>query len=508
MNENMITETKPDLLTWISTEEQEYFVYEKEVVRAKYEEVLGLDTGTILSTFLIIKNHFKDRMSDVIHHINYFLNFYDTEEELFLSILSVKYIIDQNTNLSQKAFKKLVMDRIITDTLVDNVKRMAKDLYTLNIDTDKEGKFKSTPKINNNQARQIVALSFCFRLTLPLLVHYSNTNSTFVNKKDYIKAFDSIYMDIIRKFENDDVAVFYALAKYVKYQVDRTYNADRRIWAQKKQLYGHTKEIYLEEVLHEVIIVKSIHKLNYTRSCVSFIHGVIFGYNINYRHENYKFKPYEIGGEESSSDSDDYFSHIESLEMSIYRLDESNMMINDVNNKKVLNQIHEKFNIVIDEDELDFYKTNCKLNAVSQFLLHSFYSRYFDSSYSLYTLNKHDTFVLLLYMKKFLELKGMVILPQICTARVHGKFKENSIKNAKFLEKIISSSVYDNIISNKFKYIRELSIKEDPIIKKLSTIINSAFIFVDYNEEINGIDYIDVNVDIITDEFLLFLSII
>ncbi len=506
INDNEII---PELNKWECEKGKEYFIYENEVVRARYEEILGLDKGTILSTFLIIKNHYKDRMADVIKHINYFLTFYDTEKELFLAILSIKFIIDQNNSISQKMFKKLIMDRVVTDTLMNNVKRMANDLYTINIDTDAEGKFKSTPKITNDQARQIVALSFCFRLILPLCIHFSNTNVNFVKKKDYIEAFDKIFIEIIEKFEKDDVKVFNSLYRFVKYQVDRTYNADRAIWKQKKQLYGHTKELYLEEVVHEVIIVKSLHKLEYNKSCVSFIHGVIFGYNKNYRHENYKVKPYEIDGDESNSDSDDYFSHAEALEMSVYRIDESNALINDINNKKVMEVIDRKFsNIPISKDEMKFYKKNCKLNAITQFLIHSFFSRYFNSSYSIYTLNKDDTFKLLIYMKKFLELKGMVILPQICTAKVQGKFKDNSIKNSKFIEKFVSSSVYENIISTKFKYIKELNAKEDPIVKKLSTIINSTFIFVDYDSLIDGYEYKDVNTDIIIDEFLLFLSII
>lgn len=508
MSDSKIREFRPELANWVCNGEDEYYVYENDTVRAKYEEILGLDQGTILSSFLILKNHFKVRMDDVVKHINYFIKYYDEDKELFLSVLSIKYIIDQSNSISQKAFCNLVMDRVITDSMVNKVKAMANDLYTLNIDTDSEGKFKSTPKITNNQARQIVGMSFCIRMILPLCIHFSNTNSTFIKKKDYIKAFDRIYMRIIEKFEKDDVPFYNSLYRFVKYQVDRAYNANRRTWTQKKQLYGHTKELYLEEVMHEVIIVKSLHKLNYELSCVSFIHGVIFSYNMNYRTENYKVKPYEIDGDESSSDSDEYFSHAEALEMSVYRIDESNSMINDVNNKKVLESIYENFNIDIDDDELLFYMRHCKINAITQFLLHSFYSRFFNDSYSLYTINKEATFRLLIYMKKYLQLKGMSILPQIVTAKVQGKFKENSIKNSKFTEKFASSSIYNNIISTKFKYVMELNSKEDLIIKRLSTIINSSFEFVDYESNVDGMEYKDVNTDIIIDEFLLFLSII
>lgn len=499
----------PELKSWVSTPDQEYFVYENEVVRAKYEEFLDLAEGTPLPIFYIRKNHYKDRMDDIVKHINYFLNFYDPEKELFLSTFSVKFIVDKRPNLSKDAFINLVMDRIVTDTLVSKIKLMAHNLYTININTDKEGKYKNTPKITNAQAAQLVALSFCFRLTLPLCVHFSNVNESFVGKKDYIPCFNKLYMKIVKKFEKDDVQVFNALCKFVKYRVDRYYNANKGVCNQKKQLYGATKGIYQEELIHDVLLVKSLHKLDYTRSCVSFIDGIIHYFNQNNSSENYKSKPFEIGVDDSMSDSDDYLSHAEALEMSVYKIDESNVMIDGVNNKKIVKKIEDDFNINISDDEFNFYMDNIKINSITESLVHSFYSRRFKDTNAIYGLTRAQTVKLIIYMKKYLQLRGMVILPQICTAKVKGRFKENSIKNTKFIEKFESSSVYQNIIAPKFKYISELeSDKEHAIVKKLSAIINSTFEFVDFDPEINGYEYTDINIDIIIDEFLLFLSII
>jgi hypothetical protein len=508
LNADSFITNAPDLQNWIQTKDDIYYVYENDMVRALYEERFNLKPNTILSTYLINKNHYKDRMKDVVDHINYFLTFYDIEKELFVSTLSVKFMIDQNPNLKQSTFKDLVMSRIITDSLMGKIKLMAHNLYTININTDKEGKYKSTPKITNEQAKQLVAISFCTRLILPLCIHYSNTNSSFKEKRDYIYCFNKIYLEIIEKFEKDDIKVFNALCKFVKYRVDRSYTADLPIWRKKAQLYGITKNLYLEELIHEVIIVKSLYKLTYNRSVVSFIDGIIFSYHLNFKHENFKVKPVEIDSEESSSDSDDYLSHAEALEMSVYRIDESNAMINDVNVKKVISSIDERFNIEIHDDEFRFYFDNIKINPITQMFLHAFYSRYFKNSYAIYNLNKNETIKLLIYMKKYFQLRDMNIIAQIITSKIKGRFKDNSIKNSKFIEKLQTSSVYNNIIKSKFSYIHELNPKDDLIIKKLSTIINSTFEFIDYNEYINNMVYDDINVDLIIDEFLLFLSII
>ena len=111
-------------------------------------------------------------------------------------------------------------------------------------------------------------------------------------------------------------------------------------------------------------------------------------------------------------------------------------------------------------------------------------------------------------LKKYLQASNMVLLPQLVTATVRGRFKENMIKNTRFQEKYESSDVYKNVVEKKFRYISEIAPKENPIQKKLSTIINSTFTLVDYDEELNGRILTDIPVDTIMDEYYTFLSII
>ena len=496
----------PDLNEWNPSDDETYMVFDTDVVLARYDKFFGLRSDSRLMVYVIDKKHYRERMNDACKVINYFLNFFDEEKELFKSTMDVKFIIDQKPNLNIKSFRNFVLDRVITDSFIRKLKAMTAHLYTINIDTDEEGKYKSTPKITNDQARLIVAVSFAIRCILPLCIHFSDTNNNFKTKKDYIVCFDKLFMRIMKKIEMDDIEIFGALCRFVKYRVDRNYNADIGICIKKKQLYGMTKEIYLEEVIHEVILVKSLYKLEYNRSVVSFIDGVIFRYHNNFKIENFKFKPVEIDENESNSD-DERVSHKEAIEMSVYRIDESNSLINEVNTVKVIKDIKKRFNIYIPEEEIQFYDENIRVSPVTQFFVNKFYSRFFDDPNVVYELSRYATIELLIYMKKYLQYRGMDIIPQLCTAKVKGKYKENVIKNQKFLEAITTSSVWNNIIDKRYTYIKELNQKEDPIIKQFSTFINSRFEFVDYDETINGFVYDDIDQDKIINEFSLFLSI-
>ena len=498
----------PELSEWEPKDEEIYFQFENDYVKARYDHFLGLNNDNKLGIFVIKKNHYKDRMNDICAVNNYFLSYFDEKKELLHSVLSIKYIIDQKPLMSIDAFQKMIMKRVVTDSFIENINRMTDYLYTINIYSDAEGRYRSTPKITNIQAKMIVAVSFAIRCILPLCIHYSDTNTNFVNKKDYINCFDKIIMKLIKRFETEDVKIFNAICKFVKYRVDRSWNADIGICLKKKQLYGITKETYLEEVIHEVILVKSLYKLDYNRSVVSFIDGVIFLYHYNFKIENFKFKPIEIDENEASDDDSERLSHAEAIEMSVYRIDESNAMINEVNTIKVLKNIRKKFNIPISENEIQFYKENVKISSVTKLFLESFYSKFFHDSNAVLNVNRNTTIELLIYMKKYLQLRGMILIPQLCTAKVRGKYKENAIKNSKFIEKVQTSDVWNNIIKKKFTYVSELNQKEDYLMKKISSFINSTFEFVDFEGPDNGLIYEDIDQDLIIKEFSLFLSII
>ena len=506
---NEVFQDIPMLEDWEPTDDQVYVVFDNDCVKARYDKYNGLHEGNKLSIYVINKRHYQDRMDDICKVINYFTTYFDKDMVLYNSMMAIKFIIDQKTKMSIKAFNNRVIKDIVTDSFIKKISEMTNYLYTINIDTDAEGKYKSTPKITNIQAKMIVAVSFAIRCVLPLCVHYADTNNNFPNKTDYIKAFDKLFTKIVKKFEKDSgIEILNTLSRFVKYRVDRAWSADIGICQKKKQLYGDIKEIYLENIIHEVILVKSLYKLDYNRSVVSFIDGVFFLYHKNYKIENFKFKPVEIDPADQSNDDDDNLSHAEAIEMSVYRIDESNSLINEVNTAKVIKDIEKRFNINISKEEFQFYDENVRISSVTQLFLETFYTRFFHDSNAIYELNRYATVELLIYMKKYLQLRGMQILPQLCTAKVKGKYKENTIKNSKFLEKITTSSRWQNIIEKKFTYINELNQKENPIIKDLSSFVNSSFEFVDYNGEINDMSCDDLDQDKLIDEFSTFLSII
>ena len=504
-------ESKPiPLNDWQMTEDDEFFYQNGDNVIARFDKILEFRKDQFC-VYKIISKHYVTKLPDILKHINYFMKFYDTENEYVVAMLSLKYMVDTIVNdMAPKAFTDYILKRVTTPRFIDKIKCMVDDLYECNIDSEMSENYRTTPKITNAQAKVIVALSFVTRLILPICVHYTNISHYFTTRKAYIPLFDKIYMSILTMLEKSyGTPVFQSLCKFIEYRIDKNTMRDIGNWEKKRQLHSTNVELYKNTLIHEVILVKCIYKIDYSRSIVSYFDGVVMNNYSQYKKENFKSKPIEIAAEEYDKDDDDFLSHAEAIEMSIYKNDETNAFISEYNLADVYEKLHSRFNIPISDDELRFYYENIKINAVSQQLLHAFYSHFFNDTVAIELITKEQAIWLLVTLKKFLTLKGMNILPQICTATVRGKFKENTIKNRRFNEKLETSSVFINSVKEKFKYVEEAMNGRDSIIKKrLSTIINSSFTLVDFNPDINGTVIEEIDEDMLIYEFSTFLSII
>ena len=316
-------------------------------------------------------------------------------------------------------------------------------------------------------------------------------------------------MQIIKKFEDHFHDKVYApICKFVAYRIDRKYPSDLLMWMKKKQAHGTSFAEYVNELIFEVIIVKSIYKISFDQSIVSYFDGIINKNYIQFKSENYKCKPIEISAEDFNNDSDDYLSHGEAIEMALYHIDESNTIINNVNIDYVFNNlIFTKFaGVPVMPDEITFYRKNVKINKVTHALLHTYYSKFFGDSSAIQQLSLDQTIYLLVVLKKYLQMKGMVYLPQICTATLRGKFKENPIKNCKFVEKFTTSNSYQDI-KEKYKYVFAAYPKDDPVTKLISTMINSTFVWVDPEIPLDAEATENIPMDDLIEEYLQFLLI-
>ena len=461
----------------------------------------------LLSTFSIRWKHYMMRMPDITKAINYFIRFYDDDDEYMTALMSLKYHVDSDRCKDVHTFQTLLLHDMITESMTAKISKMIDDLEPANVETDKATSYKSTPKLTNEDAHNILLLSYYFRLILPIIIHWFNLPTTqgVENGKNYIQTFVCIFKSVLEKIGPGTINVYILIKQLINHRIEKKFNSDAIIHEKKKEKNGATDASYCNELSDEILLVKSLYKIDYSKSVVSYIDGIIRQNYMQYNVENFKIKTVGISTEEIIRDSDDGFSHLEAIEMKTYRVNDGNNIIEQANIELALNKITVRFNIDITEEQLIWYNEHIStINPLAKYFVTYFYQNFFGESSFIDLLDRRTTIKLMLIMKFFLELKGFKIIPQIVTASMIIE-KESFIKNRKFNDKFENSQINNEIMANKFSYIKEITGKDDIIKKYVSSIINSTFTLVDESPKLNGLVCNNLKQDDVIDEFCQFL---
>jgi hypothetical protein len=217
-------------------------------------------------------------------------------------------------------------------------------------------------------------------------------------------------------------------------------------------------------------------------------------------------EPYEHTLVELSNKKDvDGLSGLDKLEMNSNKIDESLIILSSINIRNTIKRIKKQMKIKTPKKEINYYKKNHRINKFQSQLVFYFYAKYFGGYRDLNLLSRQQYIVLLILLKRRLQIQGNIYLPQILTGNVENKLNTRTIQNTKFLMKIENSDVYQALVNDKFPTLSELN-KSNLLLNLLSTILNSNFSFVDYDHPDKLGQKIEINPDIVSDEFLNFLN--
>ena len=103
MNKVLVDDWKP------TKEEEMYLIPDNKLVLIPFERIFNHDFGSkTISSFIITKTIYSNKIDKICNYCNYFINFYDDDKELILSYLKLKTIIDDKTkNIKINEFIKI-----------------------------------------------------------------------------------------------------------------------------------------------------------------------------------------------------------------------------------------------------------------------------------------------------------------------------------------------------------------------------------------------------------------
>jgi hypothetical protein len=480
---------------WVAGEDDKYVYYDGKLVIIPFDVIYQQDISAI-KTFVIKKDSYVKRLGDITHYTNYFITNYDEEKELLMSYLKLKFLIDNKKAKikSPTAFIKAMYSILFTDTMQKKISNMVEDNYYVDLTSKDGNKYAEQLEFTNDHARVMMKISMSMKIMVPVLFHYINTYN--LNKE--VPLFN--FYERLFYMYSEEIDIYNKLWITIQAKVKNNVSKNRLLWDQR-EILGVDPLTEADKMLKEKIISETMFKYTFDKNIISFNSVVIdkqLGYFII---EPYDHTMVELSGKKDSEG----LSGLDKLEMNSYKIDESLVILSNINIKNTIKKIKKSMNVDIPKEEIQFYKENHNINKFQVQLVYYYYAKHFGGYRDLNLLTRKQYLKLLVLLKRRLQFQGLVYLPQILTGNVE-KLNKRTIQNAKFLMKIENSAIYQTLVNEKFSTLEELK-KSNLILNLLSTIINTTFTIVDYDNQDKLGEKLEIaNPDILSDEFLSFLN--
>ena len=488
-------------LSWNIPEEDRILkVQDKKNIVIKFSEIFYC--RPILDVFYLrYKDSYINKLDLITHYINYFLKFYDDDKELLTNYFHIKYLIDVDRNavLGRKQFIDMLFTSLITDTIYAKVKKMVEDNYRIDLSqTNTENiKYSESLEFTNEHAKLLLVISVIIKILIPVVLHYI---AMYKDKKE-IHNLSMYYKPIFEMVEeNENVNLYGKLFNSINVKVNLSETKNSVIWG-KYEMEQEDTASYTEELLDKNIIVDNVFKYLFIKNIIAF-NSVI----IDTQLEFFVIKNLNVNYREISTDKDsEGLSSLDKLEMNTVKIDESLVILSKINIKRTIKHIKREMCIDISKDEQQFYYKFLKITPIGKTLLFYYYAKYFDGYRDLKSINLKQYIDLMILMKRDLQLKGDIYLPQIVSAYIDGRINARTIHNAKLIDKIQNSEIYNRILSEKYSSLKGME-KSEIIISLLSTLINTQFRYCDYDMMDRLNEEIEIDFDTLSQEFLDFVN--
>ena len=468
-----------------------------------FDKIFDEDISFVNTFHLNKKRGYINILDDILDSNNDIIKKLDSNaEDVLYNYMALKYAIDAQNYKSENEFIKQMKEYIIDDikeTIINHVE----ENYHFNLDAsqaDNSAKYKASLQFTDRHNKLLFQISTCMKFCIPLILHYA-----------YIYNIDEIGQYILRCYDpifetfndNGKVDILNKLYESVYSRTIVTRYSDRIHW-----FYNEIQGIRIEGLTEELVkklITDIVPKYKFDQNPISLNHVAIqknisYAFMVNFP---LSFKSMNIA-ESTSNDND--ISDFERLSVNTARINEAELCINTVNIKQTIKSISKKLGITVDKDEVRYYLKNFKINKLQRNLIFLFYAKYFGSTNSLYYCNVKEYVMLMVLMKKYLEMNNFTYLNKILSATVESVVEKKTL-NKKNLTKVVESDKYNLIIANNYSDSMFNILDSNAILKFVATLINNTFIINEYNGNSNG-EELEINHDVVSDELLRIIAMI
>lgn len=220
------------------------------------------------------KVSFINNIANPLRYINYFIEYFDDDDELMNAYFELMYyIMYDKADLTPDAFLEALYAAFATESMIDKVYRMVEYNTDESLVKKTDRTYDESIQLTVEHLKAIIGVSVLHKFIIPLISHYYDTRTKYLEEagmsdKDlYCYAF----MSLIDVFDDKyDISLYNKLFHTSTTRITKTTNQESQMWIRRIRL-GETP-VYEAVKLMKDYVTDISQKVLFAKSAIIFIH--------------------------------------------------------------------------------------------------------------------------------------------------------------------------------------------------------------------------------------------
>lgn len=433
----------------------------------------------------------------------------DTDEDI------KKYGSEARRDFGKYAsFIDFMVSNLFTRPFIDLVRDYVEKNYKDSDDKKPDGEKKEvdTSRFNPGmtftkpQLKMIIMVSILSRFAIPLCTHYIYVNS---DKRIKVYSFMHTVIDALFKIvvvDTDTTNLIDKLYTFVAAAVRATEPSNKVIW-EKFPMYNETKESIIEDLVEKIIttILPKFEIKNPIQLISVVSRDSVERFKIRAKNP---FDCYRINDNDKSSDDEDKLSENDVFDMYYRVTDENVTILNHYANDDAIEVICRRNNIVISDDEYEYYLKNYKLHNFTIMAVSNIFARFFSGVANVRSCTFEQFIKLMIVLVHKMKDLDINYLPYFITGN-RESYSYTKMPSSTVMKELKSNIDYNQLIELKYKYIHSIfeikagTIEErNPILDTIIGLIHNNYMYNDFNDRSKNGQLIEIDEKLIINDVL------
>lgn len=451
-----------------------------------------------LSFATLNKISFINNIANPLRYINYFIEYFDDDDELMRAYFEVMFeIMLDELDLDPMAFIETVYAAFTTDSMIQKLIRMVEYNVDDNLVKKADRAYDESVQLTIEHLKAIMGVSCLHKFVIPLVSHYYNTRTRLL--EDAHMSDKDLYYYLFTAFipvfdEHYDICLYNKLYHTSTTRITKT-NQEGAMWDRRKRI-GTTPTSYTNDLMRDFVTDIS-QKAIFSKSAIVFIHVCMDKAIHNTLIQTDKYDYTEMTMEASDSVNEtvsrwdrwqtdrSYHSQLDRIRLHVSVKDSIDRLGKKygLDFKKMRSDKPKDIEATRDlREEYEYYRDNIPrpMHDTQVYFIRLYYAAAMGSAADTKIIQFPDMIKLIMIMKRDFAARNYIYLPFF----ISGKVKAAAAKtyNRKKIEKlIVNHPLYDDWISEFTDTDGLLNIER--LCAEVKTVVACPIIIVDYEHQ-------------------------